>query len=340
MFSASEELCVGLKGGETDLRLVRLAGALAGGTGMKPELVHVFEGSFARYGATTLAFEAMLPVPLDAANAQKVDDERRGAANAHVDAMLDHLEAPSLRKNGVVLDGDVVESLFEHCREHNVGMLLIGTHSQSGPGARTLSNAIGLMAQMPVPVLTVPEDATGLGRLAEPGARILVADDLTPQSEPALSAAVRLAAACQARELIVAHVHRARSGGAVAQYFAAYAHAVGTDPRYLDTEADDSPAELERRALIARLTQRLRAAGADDVSGLIVGWRLLDGEPVAALAAEAATIDADLVVFGRHRLLHRRWPPLGRVTYEAMLSLRRPVMVVPEPPPPLPAARH
>jgi nucleotide-binding universal stress UspA family protein len=339
MFSQGEELCVALKGDDADLRLVRVAGSLAGGTGMRPELVHVFEGSLARYGATALAFDALLPVPIDVEGARKVDDERREAAEAHLDAMLDRLDAPSLRKHGAVVDGDVVERLFEHCRESNVGLLVIGTHALDA-SARPLSNAVGLMAQMPVPVLTLPEDAAAVERLCDVGATLLVADDLTPQSEPALGAAVRLAAACRARELVVAHVVRRAHGGAVAQYFATYAHALGTDPRYLDVETDGSPAEAERRALIERLTKRLRAAGADDVQGLTVGWRLLEGEPVAALAAEAAGLDADLVVFGRHRLLHRRWPPLGRVTYEAMLSLRRPVMVVPEPPPPLPAARH
>jgi nucleotide-binding universal stress UspA family protein len=47
------------------------------------------------------------------------------------------------------------------------------------------------------------------------------------------------------------------------------------------------------------------------------------------LERSADQFDADIVVFSRHQKIHRRPFLVGRVTYQAMLSQKRGVMVVP-----------
>jgi hypothetical protein len=56
---------------------------------------------------------------------------------------------------------------------------------------------------------------------------------------------------------------------------------------------------------------------------------VLRGHVVKALRAAVSRVHADLLVFGRHRPLHRDGDHVGHVSSRTMVSFGRPVLIVP-----------
>jgi nucleotide-binding universal stress UspA family protein len=136
-------------------------------------------------------------------------------------------------------------------------------------------------------------------------ARVLLATDLSPASDPATDFAMRLAAAIRA-ELIAVSV---------------------IDPRTLRvpggryrTRVDQVRAS--RQGVARELVERGRGAGVD------VRFLVWEGEPGPAVLEAAEAEDVDLVVVGRRNLGAVGRLFLGSVSRHVVEHARRPVLVV------------
>jgi nucleotide-binding universal stress UspA family protein len=136
-------------------------------------------------------------------------------------------------------------------------------------------------------------------------ARVLLATDLSPASDPATEAALRLAAATGAEMLAVSVI----------------------DPRTLRlpggryrTRVDQVRAS--RQAVARELVERGREVGVD------VTFLVWEGEPGPAVLEAAEAEDVDVIVVGRRALGAVGRLFLGSVSQHVVQHARRPVLVV------------
>jgi len=133
--------------------------------------------------------------------------------------------------------------------------------------------------------------------------RIVVAGDGSEDASAALHAAADLARICRA-ELHVVHVWQASLVG-------------------IPGEAGESSAEERAEAIVERMLDMARAAGAADVIG-----HLRSGRAADQILAVAADVDADLIVVGSRGLGAVQRTVVGSVSEAVVHHSTRPVLVL------------
>lgn len=230
---------------------------------------------------------------------------------------------------GDVFVGDATPGLIADAIVHGANLILTAANVETyGPFMpRGFSKAMSLMADAPLPVLVTsaqaPLDAS------RPGFSILVADDLQPDTEEAVRRGYELAAKLgKGTKLQHLHVHgdfREALGAVWSEIRTAVEARLGT------TEgARDRILAAESAARLERLAERPGAFAADAQAAGVEVKRVCELGQVGEEIHDAATdMDADLLVFGRHKWLRARPFVIGRVPLTAMLKAGRPLLVVP-----------
>ena len=256
---------------------------------------------------------------------QAVETNAQDLAEGRLKELCSQL-ADDLPVKRLVVKGKAAERLGAEAMAVGSHLLLVGadfTNARFLP--RGLSTALSLMVSSPVPVGVVDTSITR-SLLGAP-TRVLLADDLGPQSEGALEYAFALAASLGDSELHHVHVNgltleSLRAGLSTA---AATAHtpinpAAAAEDVY-EALIAGVRTKLDQRSLASR--DYLEAAGGRYVTEVVTG------SVNDQIATVAAAVDPHLVVFGRHHAYYTRPFFIGRVPFRSMLALRRPVIVVP-----------
>lgn len=288
--------------------VARAAAELANENDLELRLVHVIApvGTEPLYYNAASVWTAMHPF-------QEFMAETAQRQKGQLSSLLGKL---GLQRPGVVdvIFGDTVATISDYCRAHRANLVLAGVDVE-GYGAMSagFSTVLGLMTHAPLPVLAVRTKAPPkLGR----GAKILIADDLETATEEAVRRGFEFAVKVGAAAVRQLHV---------APDLGILLHAAWRDADLLEREmaADRGTrlATLERRAIPHR--ELARAAGAT------VDAEVRFGSAAAEIMREIATFRPDLVVFGRHKAIHKRGHLLGRMTCRAMLEAQTSVLVVP-----------
>jgi nucleotide-binding universal stress UspA family protein len=190
---------------------------------------------------------------------------------------------------------------------------------------RGFSTAMSLMVSSPCPVCVI--DAKAEKKFLHDPARFVLADDLGPESEAAVAFAYALAAAMDQSELHHVHVN----GLSFETLKAGLGTATATAHTPLNAVASS---EDVFDALLARLREKLEARAQPhreylDAAGGTVVTEVLTGEVNEQVGALSASVEPDLLIFGRHQAYHTRPFFIGRLPFRQMLAQKRPIVIVP-----------
>lgn len=289
-------------------QVLSVAQNLARMTGCGLRLIHICDPWTKSYLAT--AVEAGPP---DLVNALKEESAR--IAGRRISALArtlgEHCEVE-------VASGDVVKCLAEDADGHGVGLLVVGA-SRGGIASTSMgfSTAVSLIAESTVPVMVVNEDACL--EPARAGLNIVVADDFSEVALEGLALGFALAQTVRGSTLVHAHVETYSD----LQLF-----------RKSKTQTKVSPNQISGmlQTAEAKLLERCGdRAGRLEADGGHYQMEVVAGAVPDELERTAVASRADLTIFGQHRVFHRQGMHVGQVPFKAMLSQRRPVIVVPHP---------
>jgi len=192
---------------------------------------------------------------------------------------------------------------------------------------RGYSTPLTVMSESLIPVLVIGRSCTR--DFSKSKLRLLLADDLREQSAPAMVSALDWAASLQGaadvKQVHIEELSEQQMRRVLSQ----------TVPELRSTADHGKLVEDMIKALEKSFAERLkqRVQGAEERLQKAGGAFHFEVRRCSDVRNELETaadeFDADIVVFSRHQKIHRRPFLVGRVTYQAMLSQKRGVMVIP-----------
>ncbi len=225
-----------------------------------------------------------------------------------------------------VVTGKPVEMIIKEVMETSTALLLVGAdYSNLKFVPRGLSTALSLMVSSPVPVLV--SDSTILSNTFAAKSKFLLADDLGVQSESAVDLAYTLAGALRNTDVLHVHV----SGLTQESLEAGLTTAATASHTPFNTRAS---AQEVFKAINLDLKNKITKRAEKhldylEASKARCSIEVLNGGVHEQLADYAGRVNPQLIIFGRHHAYYTKPFFIGRVPYRTMLSLRRPVILVP-----------
>lgn len=264
---------------------VARASTLAEQLGASVHLVHA-----ARYPMPAIAHEFAIPEP--------AWETVRDAAQAEVDRMAVGLEERGLRVTREVSDLDTVEAIETATKQHDAGLIVMGTHGHSGVQRLVIGSvAERVIRTATVPVMAVKEAGEDA---SVPVHKILLATDFSEPSRQARDFAVELALAT----------------GAAIELF----HAVAIPTQFFASYDVAPPGDLLDELRVSAESRLKQSAEAISGRGVTVAMRLVEGVASEAISDAAAKTEADVIVMGTRGNSGLRHVLLGSV---AERTLRR-----------------
>ncbi|MBC7659174.1 MAG: universal stress protein [Chitinophagaceae bacterium] len=220
----------------------------------------------------------------------------------------------------------VPATILDEARMHDADIILCGAAKASvGILPEALSTVLSVMGKAPIPVIVAPPQKPS--EFNKTKFRIVVADDLGPDSVAAVRWALSLASHIMACRVFHVHVEPLTREVAIETF---YATSCGSDipivPEFDPGVLYDQKMEATKKNLESRLTQ-LGIGGTIDKANYET--QLFSGSVAEVIAHESELDFADLIVFGRHHFIHNHPLALGKVSYKTMLRQHYPVVVVP-----------
>lgn len=234
--------------------------------------------------------------------------------------------SPKVKVVKHVLRGKPVPLLAQEAFNIGSMVLLVGADVESLKYLpKGLSTALSLMASAPVPVMVA--DGSTLLEIKADELDILVADDLSEDSENALEFGFDLAIGQGKATLHHVHINgltydSLRSGLLSA---AATSHSLGNDEKTTEIVFD---------SMIKGFEDQLERRGGNERDYLENGGgsyipKVLTGNVAKKLLEETQIAKPSILIFGRHQAVHRQPFFMGRVPFKTMLASKIPVVVVP-----------
>ncbi|RZA24690.1 MAG: hypothetical protein EOP10_09160 [Proteobacteria bacterium] len=219
------------------------------------------------------------------------------------------------------------EAVLTLADELNAGLIIAGVSEDAGGFLSGVSTGFTLASEANVPVLLVPQHE---GVRFEGPLRILVADNFGEEGQAALDAAVQLANELHAESLTHVHVQdmsfqdvdrmieSVRESMILGQ--------IPSDPElnreyYIDKVKARTQTELMKR-YEESIEPHLNSTRYEAAVGF--------GKPSEEIHNEVNRVGAQMMVFGRHHLVHRKTLSLGRIPYPAMVEDGVATLVVPD----------
>ena len=262
------------------------------------------------YGAKTYIAHVMSPatygyVPPEAAVAFETMQE---STMRQLQELADEPVFEFLPHETLLAEGEVVEELRKIVVKDEIDLLVLGTHGRHGLGKIILGSVTDSLLHRPLcPILTVgpraPHVAHERGR--EPDTenllhRILLATDLTPESDGAREFALSLAQENQAQLTVLSVLADASA-----------------DPAYA-------------LALFKSTLERVRGTVPEEAEFWCKPECLVDFGPTSdVIVKQARTQHSDLIVVGVSGCVRRNGHPQGKVSYEVISRAPCPVLAVP-----------
>jgi len=259
-------------------------------------------------------------------------EETRKLASANVEKQLAALQSqfqgPCAISSQLVHAEFAASGLMKEATAQNASMIILGAGVKADQYfTRGYSTPLAVMSESLIPVLVIGRNCER--DFSRSRLKILLADDLREQSAHAMSAAVDWAASLEgAADVHQVHIEEL-SEKEMRRILGQTIPELRTNADH-DKLAEDMVKVLET-AFAARLKDRVQGADArlQKAGGTFQFEVRRCGNVRDELERAADEFDADIVIFSRHQKIHRRPFLVGRVTYQAMLSQKRAVMVIP-----------
>lgn len=235
---------------------------------------------------------------------------------------LDYLRRTISKKVKIetnVVTGDIGKSVAADAEESSCGMILVG--ASKGGAAGTLqgfSTAISVVMESAVPVMVLNDRSVFNPRNGRPV--VLACDDFSEGALAALEVGCSLATVAEGSRVV--HVH-------IESYGDLHSHVKLRDTKTNKPINVEQLEHLRRQAEDKMTTRAGEWPMTLESMGASYDMELVSGSVPDEIERSANAIQADVVVFGQHRVFHRKSMHVGQVPYKAMLSLSRPVIVVP-----------
>jgi nucleotide-binding universal stress UspA family protein len=260
--------------------------------------------------------------------AREVEDSARAEAQRKIEELKDSLQG--IEVSARVVMGSAPEALDAFARSTNASMIVVSS-SPEGDGQRFFpkgfSTSLSLMGIAKKPVMVIPRGYTQFKKA--PRLKIMFGDDLSAHSQEALEIALEMSFGFSNVEFLHLHICKTPRPEMVT----AAENLLKLVSLYdLPLEKPYSPQEIADETesnLKNKMQQRL---GAADLLFTATGSKyqnhVLFGSLDEMLPQATATFDPDILVFGRHKMLHRKPFGIGRLPFSAMLAQKKPVVIV------------
>lgn len=308
--SQCKTIICGVQGTPADESLVHYGASLAKALCARLHLIHCHEPQTGYW----------FP-PIAGAEVLEVISEMSKNSESAMQSHLEHLiERFATKASYELLQGPPATQLVEKAKEKEACMILVGAregdHRFIPP---VFSVPLSLFNQSPIPVMVVREGTTSFWR--DEGLKVLVADDLTPGGEKAVAFAESLLSKASApSQLELLHVNPLTEELFLSGLNSALASARQSPLQGLDAKA---ALQAMHQEFEKALSKRLHGG---DLKAKI---HIRSGKVEEELSMVADQLGVDLIVFGRHKGLHRNPFYFGRVPFASAFRLGIPFAVVP-----------
>lgn len=307
------KICVGVKDHHTGKKIVKFAENFCRRTGAVMHLVHSVGESYSGGWDVMTTADTNMSDLLDLSM-----EERRGEAQIMLFNLAETVD-PEIDTEIAVVDGRAVPSLIAEARRSDSSLILVSTETHGrSPLPGGWSTALGLIKAAPLPVLVADHESDV--DLAGP-LRMLVADDFTEACRSNIHNGVDLATRLGQCHVNHVHVHELPVGEFKKVYQSVWPGRKQAEEEW-DRVHDDFLKKMEERAPLH--TDRLEDSGGRYTCELECG------EVEVGLDWISGRFEPDLMVFGRHRTLHRRPMHVGRVPFGWLFRQKGVFLILPE----------
>jgi nucleotide-binding universal stress UspA family protein len=219
------------------------------------------------------------------------------------------------------------QGLLAEAEKHQASLILLGSGTKADNYfTQSFSTPLSTMAETVVPVLVVGPECQA--DFSKQGLRVVLADDLRDTTFPAMQKAATWLIKLDVSDLLHVHIEELSLDRA---------------RQILGTATVELRSTLEWEKLSSDLMHALDVTMRERLQGRIPEVKAFIESKGGTLRTEvrrcphvrdeieraADEFKADLIIFGRHQKVHQRPYMVGRVTYQAMISQKRAVMVIP-----------
>lgn len=320
-----KKVCVAVKFDESSKQALKIAEQYCLRTGAEMHLVHVCE-NFMTGTAASLASSSIVPVPMEVI--QIVQENMEEDADKNLYAVRKELSSKLRISSQVVVKtvGSPAESISQEAEKSKCDMIIVGAKPTTHRFIpRGISCALSLVSSSNVPVLVASDIQTQ--DLSTPTIDMLIADDLKPTSNAAITDACLLAT--KLRKTNIHHIH---INGMTSELLT---NIVDTAMAASHTRA----ANISGLQVFKELKKQLEVALETRVDGQQKAFSESDCNYHRELVTAASVTKAlsqfvddkkiNLAVFGRHQSIQHKPFGIGQMPFYAMLSLHCPVLVCP-----------
>ena len=292
--------------------LVKSAENLSRITGASVRLVHVCDP----WAKSFLSTVADIGGASDLMAALK--DEATRIATKRLDSLRQTFQKAITVETNVVI-GDVAKSIAADAEEHGCGIILAGASKGGVAGTiQGFSTAISLVMESSVPVMVLNDAAVFQPK--QDRATFLACDDFTEVSAAALKVGFSLASKIKNSKIV--HMH-------VESYGDLPSHGKLKDPKTNMTISREQLEHMNRQAEEKMLERASDWPSVLESGGSQYELEIVSGSVPDEIERSAIAHQADIVIFGQHKVFHRKSMHVGQVPYKVMLAQSRPVIVVP-----------
>lgn len=227
-----------------------------------------------------------------------------------------------------IMAGDIATNLLADAQVNRASMIVCSAQHESYKYLmKGFSTSLQLMSEANIPVLVLPNGIDEV--FFKKGLTIIIADDLEKSSLSSVIYGSELAAAIG--EAKIYHVYVTKEENDLKDYVRKLREAMNLSQITFDPN-------LSEDAIIARYESSLKNKMQErkqSVSSVLkeancsYESKILTGSVDEKLIELVHKINADLVVFGRHVAVHRKPFGIGQVPFRTMMSIKKPVMLVP-----------
>lgn len=317
----SKPLILGLPLGSPSSGLLHTASSLARQLGSSLELVHAVRPIFDYVGAGDIVvnpyygYDAVLS-DIEVAEAQK-----------NLDKLKAELPKDLVVRTHVVRDY-APEALRTLAQELQAGLILCGIQKgQERSYLKGTTTGFALAGDSEIPVLIIPDGSSF--NFSHP-TRVLIADNLGREGQEALDFAILFSDEIKAKELCHAYVHKqSRIDFEHLADTVRTAMTLGKIPDNPEFTADSYQQGL-REKLRAELSLRFQNAHGSAKTRSHYTNEVAFGTPSEEMHKLAVQREIQVMVFGRHHLLHRHAYIFGNISYEEMIESGIATLIVPD----------
>ncbi len=321
MTSRPRPIILGLLLNESDHSLIKAAVALARRLQKPLTLVHAVRPIFHYLGAGDVSINPYYGYD------KVLNDMEEEQAKTQLKALAKEIPEDIIVDTLVMRDYPA-EALATLGAELHASLIICGVQIPQEKGILSgFSTAFSLAAHGEIPILMLP---LGVELDLSGDLRILIADNLEKEGRAALENALFLAHALQCNEVLHAHIYPIDKHE--------IEHLVG----HIQTAMNEGKIPIQPEFSVETYKEGLKHRIKDDLlyrfhnsigaQGLMSRYQvaIAFGSPSEELQKLAKAHKAQIMIFGRHHLLHKKSFALGKIPYQAMVEEHIATLVVPD----------